>query len=661
VTAATFGDLLSPARGHLACAAGFPDNFLRAESAIAAAGVTSRLALTLSRYLADIVPYGMAEAITNPSLRPRVRAAVDGREALRMAAATLCTAAAGTDSPGRDSADPLVASLAAAGDSLSAGRDLLRTHFATSPDGSSLQESDWSAVITSAPVTRALAAEAASWSRQLAFLMARLSQAAETHEAVPAAVRHGLASGCQWLLTASAALTAGQRSAPATLADASLLHAIPANTALPRQPPGDGETAGALAGAVAASAARLRVVTWRTAEQAAWSEAMTAESWRWTATGAAVTCHISQLLLQSLAGRPGLFTGMPEVALQLRAADESAARACARWRDAASAWNDITTETRGLTAPGIPDLGDLITGLGRLAFTDSGWTPARVRHSPARNPAELAPGPAQFTAVVSAVHHAVSAVASIAATDRRAVDVAVRASRLHVPTRTLPDGYDVPRKFANAVPSTTAALLDAYQAASAASDLAVADLDGLAATVGAPSRILGFARAAVRLGPDMTFAFTTDAGATRMADPGATRMPDRLPARAAATAPAPDGRELAASSPPGPAELAVRENGTPDLGLLMRASVIDKATRLLIAEVKGSADGPGAPGQTAGDGRPGEAGRSPARVAGEGFPAGPVASRAGRRPGRARSGGLPPVRRTAAPGRIPPGGRRQPL
>jgi len=145
----------------------------------------------------------------------------------------------------------------------------------------------------------------------------------------------------------------------------------------------------------------------------------------------------------------------------------------------------------GLTAPGIPDPGDLIVGLGRLAFTDPQWTPARIRHSPPRDPAKLAPGPAQFTAVVSAVHHAVSAVVSIAATDRRAVDVAVRASRLHVPTRTLPDGYDVPRKFASALPSTTAALLAAYQAAAAASDLAVAGLDRLAVTVGAPSRILG--------------------------------------------------------------------------------------------------------------------------------------------------------------------------
>jgi len=228
MTAATFGDLLGPARGHLGCAAGFPDSVLRGESAVAAAGVTGRLALTLSRYLADIAPYGMAEAITNRSLRPRIGAAVDAREALRMAAAALRAAAAGTHSPRGEPPAPAAAGLAA-GDSLAAGRDLLRTHFATSPDGAWLPQSDWSAVIGSAPVTRALAAEVGSWSRQLAFLLTRISQAAETDAAVPAAVRHGLAGGCQRLLTASAAITAGQRPGPATLADAVLLQAVPAN------------------------------------------------------------------------------------------------------------------------------------------------------------------------------------------------------------------------------------------------------------------------------------------------------------------------------------------------------------------------------------------------------------------------------------------------
>jgi hypothetical protein len=95
-----------------------------------------------------------------------------------------------------------------------------------------------------------------------------------------------------------------------------------------------------------------------------------------------------------------------------------------------------------------------------------------------------------------------------------------------------------------------------------------------------------------------------------MADASATRMPDRASV-GADTESAPDDRELA-SPPPGPAELAVRGHGTPDLGLLMRAPVIDTAMRALITEVKSSADTLGAAGQAAGDGPPGETARKAA-------------------------------------------------
>ena len=254
-----------------------------------------------------------------------------------------------------------------------------------------------------------------------------------------------------------------------------------------------------------------------------------------------------------------------------------------------------------------------------------------------RDPVNLAPDPAQFTAVVSAVHHAAGAVVSIAAADFRAVGVAIRASRLHVSTRTLPDGYDVPYRFAHALPSDTAALLDAYQAASAASDRAVTDLDALMVTVGAPSRILGLARAATR--PALGASAIRRAGGPPAGPAGA----------------APGGSESAVSLPPGAAEMAVRRHGNPDLGLLLRARAIDKATRVLIAEAKGRARVAGTPGRAESNGRPAAA----ARVANEGFPAGPVTSRADREPGRPRPRGLPPMRPADVPGRVPSEGRRR--
>ena len=340
---------------------------------------------------------------------------------------------------------------------------------------------------------------------------------------------------------------------------------------------------------------------------------------------------------------------------------------CGRWREVTSAWDMITTETRGLTAPGLPDLGDLVVRLGRLAFTNPEWTPARVRHSPMRDPASLVSGPAQFTEVVSAVHHAVSAVVSVAATDGRAVDIAVRAGRLHVPTRTLPAGYDVPRKFGDAIPATTDALINAYQAAAAASELAAADLDRLATTVGAASRILGFARAAAQPGPDTTMTLSAGTTATLTPEPNAmlaaaataVRDPEPGLARTAArtsvsAARAPDGPRPPETVPPGPTELAVRRRGTPDLGQLLHARIIDKAMRELIADTKGNTSSLGSARQPAADSRPERSPRNPARVAGEGFPAGSATTSG---PSRPRSRGLQRLPRGTVPGRVVPGGR----
>ena len=459
------------------------------------------------------------------------------------------------DVPAGEPRDPLVAHLAAAAALLTAGRDLLRTHFGTDPDGWP-QRRDWAEVITSVPVTRALLAEAGAWSRQLALLTGWLSLLSAPDPAVPEPVHQGLAGAYHWLLTGSAAITAGQGDDPATEADTDLMRAIPVSLPPGRQPPQDGETVGELALGVAASAARLRMVAQAAGEEAVWSTVLTAESWRWTATGAAVICHLSELMLRSLAESPGLAAGAPGAAAQLSGAAEAAAEASARWREVAAGWNLMTTETKGLTAPGIADTGDLILRLGRLAFTDPGWTPLRARSAPLRDVADLAPDTAQAAVVVGAVHHAMDSLAQVGAADLRAVDTAIRASRIYVPTRTLPEYYDVPYRYGNATPAATAALLDAYQAACGATDRAVVGLDTVAVTMNAPTRVLAAARAAISPAPDTG-------------------------ERHAAAAPGQPGQRSAASTPqppdwPGSVEQAVRNAGSPDLILLMRARAIDK-------------------------------------------------------------------------------------
>ena len=208
--------------------------------------------------------------------------------------------------------------------------------------------------------------------------------------AVPESVRAGLGEAYHWLLTASAAITAGQDNDPATAADTELMRAIPVSLPPVRQPPQEVETVGELARGVAVSAARLRMVAQAGAEDAAWSTAMTAESWRWTATGAAVICNLSELMLRSLADSPGLAAGTPGTTAQVSDAGEAVAKASASWREVAARWNLMTTETNGLTASGIADTGDLILRLGRLVFSDPGWRPVRARRAPLRDLADLA-------------------------------------------------------------------------------------------------------------------------------------------------------------------------------------------------------------------------------------------------------------------------------
>src|ERR1022692_3225856 len=85
--AVTFGELLDQGRGHLDACVTVPDSALREYTVARAAVAAGRMALTWSRLLADVAPYGIAEAITGASLDPAARAAVDAREALRLAAA----------------------------------------------------------------------------------------------------------------------------------------------------------------------------------------------------------------------------------------------------------------------------------------------------------------------------------------------------------------------------------------------------------------------------------------------------------------------------------------------------------------------------------------------------------------------------------------------
>jgi hypothetical protein len=562
MAAATFGELLGPARERFDAATGSGAE-LPGESVTAAARAVGKIAGILSRYLADIAPHSAAEAVIGAGLDGWTRVVLDAREALRIAAAGLGAHGALGNRPAASSAGSLVADLEAASDLLIAGRDLLRTHVGTDAAGQWTERSDWAAVIGSVPVTRALVGEVADWSRQLAFLSVRLFLACAENRDVSEPVHHGLAGACHWMLTASAALIAGQQSSPAAAADVALLRAIPVNVVPPRRAPAVGETVAELAEGLAVSAARLRVIAWDAAGQAAWSPVMTADSWQWTATGAAVICHLGERMLGALAEHPEFEAGLPGGRARARAAADRLGRACGSWRAAATVWNDVVTETQGLTAPGIGDTGDLVVRVGRLVSGDPDWGPTAGQRGVVR---DIAPGGAEFALMVGALHRAVDVLDRLGALDLHTVGAALRGGRVYVLTRTLPDGYDVPYRFAHATPTDASVLVGVYQAACRVTSLAVASLGALAVTMQAPSGLLATARSAARPGLSA----------------GRGRVPHPEPALPDSSA----GHQHAALFPTGPVARAVRRLCGEDPVLLLRATALDMATHALTEEAK---------------------------------------------------------------------------
>jgi hypothetical protein len=630
---ATFGDFLRQADGHLDAALAGWD---QVADPAAAACELRRVVTVMTRFLDDRIRVDVIEAAGRTDLNPWERATIDTRTALRQAADCLTQDSEiidGTGSrPGRDPAR----SLAAAATCLTAGRDLLNTHTATSPQDLREHRSDWAPTLVSLPVTRALTAQIARWSRQLVSVTAILASADPA--ATPAAVTAGesLQAASQWLWAAGTAIRPAQAADPATAEDSRLLQAIPAAQPPARLPPGGAEPVTELCAGLTASAQRLRAAIFTTAGQAPWMPSLTADTWRWTARAIAVTGHASELTLRSLTRHPGQ-PGSPLDGPQLQAAAEATARSWAAWRQVSAAWTGLTTETHGQASPVVPEINDLVLRMGRLAWNDPHWTPARRPAATRRDPATLISSDAGIAAVVSAVHQAADAFARIAAADLKAVSTAGGAGRLYVTTRSLPQGYDVPRPYATAPADRTSPLLHAYQAAVQASTRAADTLAAVALASNAPSSTLALARAAAR--PRRDQAVGED-----------QRLAAAVPATRTGTT-----RPIA-----GPVERAVRQLRVTDPGLLLRVAAIDGAARQLLVQAAAASPPSGLPSNTAAVEQ--RAPGSPAQLAAKDSPASPAAwlaaalsrnhpATAATRPDASRTPQAPPVQRSGGPGR----------
>jgi len=493
---ATFGDFLRPAGEHITAAVSIRDE-LPAEATFGVIRQFARLLSTLVHYLDDLpVPDEFEAAIAAEPLSPEAQTVLDTRIALRRGAQSLRYAMNMLADAVIDDSHPAVQHLSAAAGFLAAGRDLLQTHFATSPGGTGERHSYWAPVITSPPVTAALLGEIAGCALRLAPWTARLSVPETTARDLPAAA--GLAaltaSHCTWV--AGAAVQAAHRRHPPAPDASRLLCAIPANFPPPRVAPSDGEQVSDLGHGTIVTAERLRHAT-LAAGQARWSPTATSASWRRDALASAIIGHASEFILRGLAERANQLAIGAAICSQLHSAADAYSQAWPKWREVAHYWDIASTGIQRGTSltPVAAEFGDLVLRIGRLAYRNQRWTPARAHASHTRNPADLAPTPGDITCVVAAVHTAADAITRIAAGDREAIRAAAADHRLYVPAFTRANAAVVRRRYRPACPSRVDEILASYDDATEASTRATSKLDDLALVLDAPTWPLATLRA----------------------------------------------------------------------------------------------------------------------------------------------------------------------
>lgn len=231
----------------------------------------------------------------------------------------------------------------------------------------------------------------------------------------------------------------------------------------------------------------------------------------------------------------------------------------------ANAPDAVGRRTRGQQAPAAIETGDLALWTGRLAFAAPDWTPASGPRHLHRPSSSLVASPDDLPRVVAAVHYACETLTTLARTSRAQIQAVARASRILVPTRTLPESVDIPRAFHRAPGPRVAGVLAHYMDAATASRQATAAISAVAEAVRAPSQVLTAARDTVR---SVSQAFRRDP-------------------QAVASHSAPDENYHL----PGPLENVLHQLRTTDQQLLERATVLDRDGARLIIEAAERLDG----------------------------------------------------------------------
>jgi len=562
---AAFGDFAASVTQHLRRLQWPTAPSAAGERANAADGIAdlSRAVHALAGYAKDVSGVLDAEYLTGDrELGAWVRAATRVRQALETAEAALPAAPSPEEAIGASRPRGGRGDLRAATRSMTLGRDLLHTHATTQADLVTASGSEWTPVVFSAPVACAILHEVGGWARQIAGHAYRISATASC----PAAQRRKVSSIGKTLSQVSWAIGEAQERRPVRQGQLRLLHAIPVKAVPAQCLPASGDSVANLNIGVISTAERLRTAAWPASAEPPWSRQLTRETLRQTAGCCAISASNIQIMLTTLAtdhGKPyARFSG------SLAEAANAADRARAAWMTVTESWDSITTDTRGPMGEAGTEAAALALWTGRLAYANPHWTPDLGPRHPPRPACEFAGDTDHLRYALDAAHHVWHTLAEVADSDRRNVRSASMTGRLIVPTRSLPDGYDIPYRFAPALPSSTAPLLSSYDQALQTSTEATAAMAGIVAYLQADSRVITTARAAARADPSAW------AGAP------IREMPTDLGGS--------HGRSSQAGSrdpqmvPPGPVERVLIELDITSKPDLEQAAAIDKAADQLI-------------------------------------------------------------------------------
>ena len=450
-------------------------------------------------------------------------------------------------------------------------------------------------VISSSAVNRALLSETASLAGQTAISAESSLRAEQTNGKLGADHERRISLASQWLRQLDDHVGAASRQQPLTRSERELLWAVPANVMPERRLPDVTDSVPELCRAVTTSAERARHAAWEAAALDARSTSISVTSWHRIAAASTVTSHNCHLLWSALADRVAQ-EHHGKLRDELREAAARAEKARDAWLHAAREYEAATTDIRGHISPAAAEAAELALWTGRLVYADPGWTLASGPSQPAREPASLAPRIADMRGVIASVHHASDSLATLAVANLEQARAAVGARRLLIPTRSLPDNYDIPHAFTPAPPSYATSLLTRCQDTRQSAVGAAVVAGEIAERTRAPSRTLTAARNAVRCDHQSDHVQgETTAG------------------RAASPWPEPGMMELE----PGPVEARLLEMGVANPRLLWRASAVDRVGLQIINEASAS------PAREL-QGRP-----DLARSASKSFPAVPSGSRRG--------------------------------